>query len=49
MASSDDYDSFVKIITLGNTGVGKTSLMLRFCQDKFSTSCMSTIGTELTP
>ena len=35
-----------RIITLGNTGVGKTSIIRRFLEDKYDNSCTSTIGIE---
>ena len=43
-ANSNAYDYLAKIITLGNSGVGKTSLLLRFCEEKFSTSYITTVG-----
>lgn len=36
----------LKIIVLGDSGVGKTSLMNRFVNDKFSTSYKATIGAD---
>ena len=37
----------VKIITLGNTHVGKSSLIVKFIENKFSISYMSTIGFDV--
>eukprot|EP01090_Pellita_catalonica_P013713 TRINITY_DN331_c0_g1_i1.p1 TRINITY_DN331_c0_g1~~TRINITY_DN331_c0_g1_i1.p1 ORF type:complete len:226 (-),score=57.22 TRINITY_DN331_c0_g1_i1:1096-1710(-) len=34
----------LKIVVLGESGVGKTSLLLRYVQDKFSLNTKSTIG-----
>ena len=38
------YDYLVKLLIIGNSGVGKTNLLLRFCEDTFLTSHLSTIG-----
>ena len=35
-----------KIILLGDTAVGKTSLIVRFCDSDFNENCMSTIGVD---
>jgi GTPase SAR1 family protein len=35
----------VKLLIIGNSGVGKTNLLLRFCENNFLTSHLSTIGT----
>ena len=37
-----------KIITLGNTGVGKTSIIQRFVSDEFNPDQISTFGTSFT-
>ena len=36
----------VKLLIIGNSGVGKTNLLLRFCEDSFQTSHLSTIGID---
>jgi small GTP-binding protein len=36
-----------KILLLGNSEVGKTSLIVRYCDDKFQDNLLSTIGMEL--
>eukprot|EP01088_Endostelium_zonatum_P004649 TRINITY_DN15964_c0_g1_i1.p1 TRINITY_DN15964_c0_g1~~TRINITY_DN15964_c0_g1_i1.p1 ORF type:complete len:206 (+),score=62.64 TRINITY_DN15964_c0_g1_i1:122-739(+) len=36
----------LKIIVLGESGVGKTSLLVRYVQDKFTLNTKSTIGTS---
>lgn len=41
-----DYDSLFKILLIGDSGSGKSSAMLRFCEDKFSPSFISTIGID---
>ena len=45
-ADDKDYDVLVKLLLLGDGGVGKTSLMLRFSEDKFSSSLLSTAGVD---
>ena len=36
----------MKILLIGDTGVGKTCLLLRFSEDKFNTSHLTTIGID---
>ena len=36
----------VKLLLLGDSGVGKTSLMLRYSEDKFSPMMVSTAGVD---
>ena len=40
----DEY--VIKILTLGDTGVGKTSIIQKFVNDKFSQNMLSTIGVD---
>ena len=40
----DNDDICFKIITLGNAGVGKSSIIKRFISDKYETKAISTIG-----
>lgn len=37
---------WVKVVVVGNCGVGKTSLIKRFCENKFSQSYQPTIGVD---
>ena len=41
-----DFDHLVKLLLLGDSGTGKTSLMLRFAEEKFSGSLLSTAGVD---
>jgi Ras-related protein Rab-8A len=45
-AADDDYDVQVKVLLLGDSGVGKTSLMQRYSENKFSSSLLSTAGVD---
>ena len=36
----------VKVIIIGDCGVGKTNLLFRFCDDAFKTSYVATIGVD---
>ena len=41
-----DYDYLFKILLIGNSGVGKSSLLLRFSDDTFTGNFMPTIGVD---
>ena len=45
-ASVYDYDYLFKIVILGSTGCGKTSMMVRFVDNKFDHSTLCTIGVD---
>jgi len=40
------YDYLVKLLLIGDSGAGKTSLLLRFSDDKFENSLITTIGID---
>jgi len=40
------YDYLFKLLLIGDSGVGKTSLLFRFADDKFNNSFISTIGID---
>ena len=46
MQNKGKYDGQYKILVLGESGVGKTSLLLRYCDDDFSKSHLPTIGID---
>jgi len=44
--STPDYDNLLKILLIGDSGVGKSSLLTRFCDDSFSDKQLTTIGVD---
>lgn len=46
MATKRDYDHLFKLVLIGDTGVGKSCLLLRFADDAFTESFISTIGVD---
>ena len=40
----EDYEHIVKIMLVGDSGVGKTAIMNRFCEDVYSDRTTTTIG-----
>ena len=40
------FDFLFKVVVLGDTGVGKSSLLLRFCEDKFRDSYMYAVSSD---
>ena len=45
-ASSSDYDYLFKLLLIGDSGVGKSCLLLRFADDTYTDSYISTIGVD---
>lgn len=41
-----DYDYLFKIVIIGNSSVGKSSLLRRFSDDQFQESYLATIGVD---
>lgn len=41
-----DYDYLIKLLLIGDSGVGKSCLLLRFSEDSFTTSFITTIGID---
>jgi len=41
-----DYDYLIKLIVIGDSGVGKSAILLRYCDDIFSENYLSTIGVD---
>lgn len=46
MASNQQYDHLIKLLLIGDSGVGKSCLLLRFSDDQFTTSFITTIGID---
>ncbi len=44
MNKAHSYDYLVKVIIIGDSGVGKTCFLMRFVDDKFSSSHITTLG-----
>lgn len=44
MKRDQGYDYLVKLLIIGDSGVGKTNILLRFCENNFMTSHLTTIG-----
>ncbi|KAH9857484.1 GTP-binding protein ypt1 [Lenzites betulinus] len=42
----DGYDYLFKLLLIGDSGVGKSCLLLRFAEDAFTDSYLSTIGVD---
>ena len=43
---SDDYDYLYKVVMIGDSGVGKSNVLLRFIRNEFDSQKKSTIGVE---
>lgn len=46
MNSKSSYDFLIKLLMIGDSGVGKSCLLLRFSDDSFTTSFITTIGID---
>lgn len=46
MEEDEDYDRLIKLIIIGDSGVGKTNLLTRFASNKFDLESKATIGVE---
>jgi len=41
-----DCDYLVKAVIIGDSGVGKTNILLRYCDNSYNPSYSSTIGVD---
>ena len=46
MMNQTDYDYVFKILLIGDSGVGKSSLLMRFADDIFTDNFLPTIGVD---
>ena len=46
MAAGSSFDHLFKILLIGDAGVGKSSILLRFTDDSFEEQMSSTIGVD---
>ena len=44
--SSQKYNHLFKLLIIGESGVGKTCLLLRFTDDSFTSNHLTTIGID---
>jgi Ras-related protein Rab-8A len=45
-SKNTQYDFLIKLLLIGDSGVGKSCLLLRFSDDTFTTSFITTIGID---
>jgi len=46
MQRNQGHDYLIKLLVIGNSGVGKTNMLLNFCENNFMTSHLTTIGID---
>ena len=46
MGLNPEYDYLFKLLLIGDSGVGKSCLLLRFADDSYTESYISTIGVD---
>lgn len=46
MNQSNDYDYLIKFLTIGDSGVGKTSFLHQYTDGKFESKFISTVGID---
>jgi small GTP-binding protein len=46
MSNKEPYDFIFKVIIIGDTGVGKTNMILRFSENNFKENYVATIGVD---
>jgi len=48
MQKEQKYDLLLKFLVLGDSGSGKSNILIRFCDDNFTASHLTTIGNKKT-
>jgi small GTP-binding protein len=46
MSGEDDYDMIFKVVLIGDSGVGKSNILLRYLKNEFSFESKATVGVE---
>jgi GTPase SAR1 family protein len=46
LSLNENVEFMMKIILIGDSGVGKSNLLLRYCRDEFNLNSKATIGTD---
>jgi len=46
MNDNEEYSRVIKLIIIGDSGVGKTNILTRFANNSFSLESKTTIGVE---
>ena len=46
MNNNDNYDLILKLVLIGDSGVGKTNILSRYINNEFSLATQSTVGVE---
>ena len=46
-ARNQAFDYLIKLILIGDSGVGKTCFLLKFADENFTSSHISTIGNDI--
>ena len=46
MEGQKEYDYLFKILLIGNSGVGKSSLLFRFCENTWEKDFIPTLGVD---